>query len=81
MSNPPASAVPILQIGQTNRAPFVERSGGELADRIERHQARDSAAAAPLVVNRCSWVFTQECSDFTRLAAEMADDNAESSAD
>ena len=73
--------MPVLKIGQMDRAPFVERAGDESPHRVQRHQARDSAAVAPPVVMRCIEVFTQECSDFTRPAAEIADDSAASSAD
>src|SRR5262249_321866 len=74
-------AVPVLEIGDTDRAPFIERAGDELPDPAQRHQARDSAAAALPGVNRCSSVLNSECSALTRPAADRADDNAESSAD
>src|SRR5262245_16350638 len=74
-------AVPVLQIGKTDRTPFVERLGSELPASAERHQARDSAAAAPPGVSRCSSILNRECSALTRPAAERADDRAESSAD
>src|SRR5262245_50712540 len=73
--------MPVLQIGETDRAPFVERSGHELTDPAERHQAWDSAAAAAPGVNRCRRDLNQERSAFTRPAAERADDSAESSDD
>src|SRR5262249_30740558 len=74
-------AVPVLQIRETDRAPFVERPGDKLPDPAERHQAWDSAAAEAPGVNRCSSILNSECSALTRPAAERADDRAESSAD